>query len=145
MKRYVLGFYLTPDGAVLIKRVKPDWQVTLTALNEHRSLLTSVVGLESSHADIVAIDKATARVQAMQRAAPPATGEVGKYELLPCPFCGHEGNEITGEPGMYEILCDGCDHASFAYFHTKWLAATAWNKRQHAPPQGAALPAPVNV
>lgn len=26
MKRYVLGFYLTPDGVVLIKKTKPDWQ-----------------------------------------------------------------------------------------------------------------------
>ncbi len=53
--------------------------------------------------------------------------------LLPCPFCGHEGNEVTGEPGMYEILCKGCDHASFAYFHTAWMAAQAWNRRTPDP------------
>lgn len=25
-KRYVLGFYLTPDGVVLIRKIKPAWQ-----------------------------------------------------------------------------------------------------------------------
>lgn len=49
--------------------------------------------------------------------------------LAPCPFCGHEGNIVTGEPGFYEILCAGCDHACFAYFHTRTMATAAWNTR----------------
>lgn len=34
---------------------------------------------------------------------------------------------------MYEILCDGCDRISFAFFHTKEIAIAAWNTRVAAP------------
>lgn len=59
--------------------------------------------------------------------------------LAPCPYCGHEGNEVSGEPGMYEILCAGCDHACFAYFHTRTMATAAWNTRT-APVEGKPVP-----
>lgn len=53
--------------------------------------------------------------------------------LLPCPFCGYEGNTVSGEPGMYEIFCAGCDQASLCYFHTEAMAVAAWNKRVTVP------------
>lgn len=78
-----------------------------------------------------AVLQAAIEIGVVQPTAQPQAGGVEPNDkgLLPCPFCGHKDNEVTGAPGMYEILCDGCDHASFAYFHTEWLAKNAWNKR----------------
>lgn len=97
-----------------------------SALEYNRFSLVALDDLLEPHEkqlQVDAIDAALAELRAQ------AAGEVNKDGLLPCPFCGYKDNEVTGEPGMYEILCEHCDRLSFAYFHTKQWAIEAWNKR----------------
>lgn len=52
-------------------------------------------------------------------------------DLLPCPFCGGEGDIVQSVPGYWVAYCTNPKCVVRGYYATEEIAIAAWNTRHH--------------